>query len=130
MFYVDFVSFLWYYVVGEVIVVSEIIHYIDVSDALKRIGGSMDLYKRLLKQYSGTDHIEPLEESLRDGVSEDASRKLHTLKGVCANLSLSKLAAAAADLEKIVHDGTDYSESFEKLKDIYHETSQQISEII
>jgi len=109
---------------------SDTTYYVDVSDALKRIGGSMDLYKRLLTQYSGTDHIEALEETLNSGVSEDALRKLHTLKGVCANLSLNKLAAASADLEKIVHNGTDYSESFEKLKEIYHETSQQIAEII
>jgi len=110
--------------------VAETTYYVDVSDALKRIGGSMDLYKRLLKQYSETDHIEPLEESLKDGAYEDAARKLHTLKGVSANLSLAKLAAATAELEKIVHDGTDYNESFKTLKEIYHETSQQISEII
>lgn len=109
---------------------SKLDEYVNVSDALKRIGGSMDLYKRLLTQYSGTDYIEPLEESLNTGAYDDASRKLHTLKGVCSNLSLIKLAAATAELEKIVHDGTDYSESFASLKEIYKETLQQISEII
>ena len=103
--------------------------YVDIKDALKRIGGSMDLYKRLLTQFTGGDHIDPLEEALSTGAMEEASRLIHTLKGVAANLSLVKLSTIAGDLEHKVKSGLDHSESFAELKNVYYETSQQISEI-
>ena len=109
---------------------SELVKYVDVTDALKRIGGSMDLYKRLLTQFSSGDYIEPLSEALSTGTFEEASRTIHSLKGVCANLSLTKLANAAADFEKLVHDGAEYSDYFVELKMIYAETVKQISEIL
>jgi len=103
---------------------------VDVKDALHRIGGSMDLYKRLLTQFTGGDHIDPLEEALNSGDMEDASRKLHALKGVSANLSLTKLSAITANLEHKVKDGVDHSGTFAELKDVYFETSQAITEIL
>jgi len=103
--------------------------YVDVKDALKRIGGSMDLYKRLLNQFSGGDHINPLEEALSSGAMEDAARLIHTLKGVAANLSLVKLSTVAGELEHKVKNGIDLSDSFAELKNAYLITSQQIAEI-
>ena len=103
--------------------------YVDVQDALKRIGGSMDLYKRLLNQFTGGDHIDPLEEALNTGAMEDASRMIHTLKGVAANLSLVKLSATASELEHKVKNGLDHSDAFAELKNAYYETSQQIVNI-
>jgi len=105
------------------------IEYIDVQDALKRIGGSMDLYKRLLNQFTGGDHIDPLEEALSVGAMDEASRLIHSLKGVAANLSLVKISTLAADLEHKVKDGMDHSATFNELKHAYYETSQQIAEI-
>jgi len=103
--------------------------YVDVQDALKRIGGSMDLYKRLLNQFSGGDHISPLEEALSVGAMDEASRLIHTLKGVAANLSLVKLTTAATDLEHKVKDSIDHNSAFAELKHIYYETSQEIAQI-
>jgi len=103
--------------------------YVDVKDALKRIGGSMDLYKRLLTQFTGGDHIDPLEEALSTGAVEEAARLIHTLKGVAANLSLVKLSTIASDLEHKIKNGLDHSETFAELKNVYYITSQQISEI-
>ena len=103
--------------------------YVDVKDALKRIGGSMDLYKRLLAQFTGGNHIDPLEEALNTGAMEEASRLIHTLKGVAANLSLVKLSTVSAELEHKVKNGADHSETFQQLKNVYYTTSQQISEI-
>ena len=102
--------------------------FVDVPDALKRIGGSMDLYKRLLGQFTGGDHINPLEEALGTS-SEEASRLIHTLKGVAANLSLKKLSTAASDLEHSIKNGLDHSNAFSELKHVYYETSQEIAKI-
>jgi len=104
--------------------------YVNVKDALHRIGGSMDLYKRLLTQFTNGDHIGPLEAALGSGDTEDASRKLHALKGVSANLSLVKLSEIAAGLEYMVKDGVDHTVLFGELKSVYDITLKQIAEII
>ena len=103
--------------------------YIDVQDALKRIGGSMDLYKRLLNSFTGGDHIDPLEEAFSTGAMEEASRLIHTLKGVAANLSLVKISTLASELEHKVKNGLEHSDTFAELKNAYYTTSQQISEM-
>ena len=103
--------------------------YVNVQDALKRIGGSMDLYKRLLNQFTGGDHIDPLEEALSVGAMEEASRLVHTLKGVAANLSLMKVSSKASELEHNVKNGLDHSEAFAELKNAYYITSQEIAKI-
>jgi len=103
--------------------------YIDVKDALSRIGGSMDLYKRLLNQFSGGDHIDPLEEALSTGAMEEASKLIHALKGVSANLSLLKLSELSSELEHKVKNGLDHSDTFTELKHAYLITSQQIADI-
>ncbi|MCL2821006.1 MAG: Hpt domain-containing protein [Oscillospiraceae bacterium] len=103
--------------------------YIDVPDALKRIGGSMDLYKRLLNQFTGGDHIDPLEEALSVGALDEASRLIHTLKGVAANLSLIKLSSVSKELEDKLKNGLDHGDAFKELKHTYDETSQQIEKI-
>jgi len=102
---------------------------VNVEDALKRIGGSLDLYKRLLGQFTGGDHIDPLEEALNVGAMEKASHLIHTLKGVAANLSLVKLSGAATDLEHKVKNGVEHSDSFAELKNIYYQTSQEIAKV-
>ena len=103
--------------------------YVNVQDALKRIGGSMDLYKRLLKQFTGGDHIGPLEEALTTGATEEAARLVHTLKGVAANLSLMKISLKASELEHNFKDGSDHSDVFAELKDAYYITTQEIAKI-
>jgi len=103
---------------------------INVEDALKRIGGNMDLYKRLLNQFTGGNHIDPLEEALSVGAADDAARLAHTLKGVASNLSLIKLTAAATELEHKIKGGLDHSASLAELKQAYYATSQAIAEII
>jgi len=103
--------------------------YVNVQDALKRIGGSMDLYKRLLKQFTGGDYIDPLEEALSTGATEEAGRLVHTLKGVAANLSLTKVSSKASELEHCFKNNVDYSEVFTELKSAYDVTMQEIAKM-
>ena len=103
--------------------------YVNVQDALKRVGGSMDLFKRLLNKFLDVDNISPIEKALDEGAMEDASRLVHTLKGVAANLSLVKLTSASVELEHNIKDGSDYTESFEALKQAYDNTLSCAKEI-
>ena len=104
--------------------------YVDVQDALNRIGGSMDLYKKLLNQFMTGNYIDPLEEALNAGEMQEASHLAHTLKGVAGNLSLVMLAADARKLEDDVKNSVDHTNSLAELKSAYSTTSQEISKIL
>ena len=101
--------------------------YIDVDDALKRIGGNMGLYKRLLGNFLAGDHIAPLANAANSGDYEEASRLAHTLKGVCANLSLIKLRILSAELEEVIKSGADCSEKISELSQAFDITVENIS---
>jgi len=103
--------------------------YIDIKDALNRVGGNMDLYKRLLKRFVEGSQLDELNKVLQEGNSEDAARLAHTIKGVSANLSLIKLQSITADLELIIKDGQDTSAKLAELTHAYGETAKIIAEI-
>ena len=103
--------------------------YICVGDALKRIGGNMDLYKRLLLRFIDGNNIESLETALQQGDMEESARLAHTLKGVSANLSLNGIRSASIGLEQAIKDGLDCSERFSELKRIFGATEEIIAEI-
>jgi HPt (histidine-containing phosphotransfer) domain-containing protein len=103
--------------------------YIDVEDALRRIGGNMDMYKRLLKHFAERNNIETCETTLARGDMEESARLIHTLKGVCANLSLIGISTILIDLEETIKDGLDFSGQLIKLKLAFNTTLALISEM-
>jgi HPt (histidine-containing phosphotransfer) domain-containing protein len=113
-----------------VIIMTNSEEYVNMAEALKRIGGSVDLYKRLLSSFKGGDHIGPLEDALGTGNLEEAAHLVHTLKGTGANLSLIKLTKASAEFEQTLKSGADYAKSFEDLKQTFDTTLQFIEEIL
>jgi len=104
--------------------------YIEIDDALKRVGGNMDLYKRLLGRFVEGNHFEGLREAVQKGEPEESERQAHTLKGVGANLSLVKIAALSADIEQLLKSGSDTSALFEELRQAYDTTVEMIKEIV
>jgi len=103
--------------------------YIDINDALKRIGGSMDLYKRLVKRFVEGTQITELNTSLQDGNKDEAARLSHTVKGVAANLSLVRIRELTAELEQIIKEDQDHSAKLAELNQAYDETVKIIAEI-
>ena len=104
--------------------------YIDVDDALKRIGGNRDLYKRLLQRFLEGKQLEELDAALEKGDADEASRAAHTIKGVAANLSLVKLRTISTDLEMIIKEDLEYGEKLDELKEAYDETVKMIAVIL
>ena len=106
------------------------VEYIDVKDALSRIGGNMSLYKRLLDRFVSGNQYEEMVRVLQSGNVEDSVRQAHSLKGVSANLSLEKIRAIAIKLEQLIKDGADYTECMDELKQAYDITLEKIAEIM
>ena len=105
------------------------IEYIDVEDALKRIGGNMELYKKLLGRFVAGNNVDALENALLSGDMEESARLTHTLKGVSANLSLNEIRSASINLEKAIKDGTDFSGHFTRLRRAFDTTAGMIAEM-
>lgn len=64
---------------------------IDVDDLMERLMGNMNLIVRFFKRFPEDKNYAQLLDSLEKGDVEEAFRAAHTLKGVCANLSMTKL---------------------------------------
>lgn len=103
--------------------------YINLEDALRRIGGNINLYKRLLGRFVEGNSLEPLEDALLSGDMEESARLIHTLKGVSANLSLIRIRDISIDLEKAIKDSSDFSVLLDKLKQAFSATLEIIAEI-
>ena len=103
--------------------------YIDIDDALSRIGGNMVLYKKLLGRFVEGNHFEELERVLQRGDVEESVRQAHSIKGVSANLSLVKIRALSVELEQLLKNNADYSSCVDELKQAYAMTVEKINEL-
>ena len=79
----------------------------DTERALERVGGNLELYRRLLTSLVRTQSDAParLEQALQQGQLIEAERLVHTIKGVAANLGATALADAAACLDLALQQG-------------------------
>jgi polar amino acid transport system substrate-binding protein len=75
---------------------------IDTQAGLKRVGGQLASYLKLLHKFIGNQAqgIELIHSSYSAGDSEACIRRAHSLKGVAATLGANTLAEIASDLEK------------------------------
>lgn len=76
---------------------------IDVAGSLEdRFMGSEALYARFLRKLLTTADFAALQELAAAGDWQEALRRAHNLKGVCANLGLTDLSAAFAGLVQLL----------------------------
>jgi HPt (histidine-containing phosphotransfer) domain-containing protein len=80
---------------------------VDVGGALRRLGGNVQLYQRLLRKFAESQKgaAAEIDAAVRQGRVEDAVRRAHTVKGVAANLGIERVQRAAANLEKVIKSG-------------------------
>ena len=75
---------------------------VDIDAALGRLGGNLDVYRRLLRRFVRDLLAVPaqLATSLQAGDAAPASRQMHTLKGLAATLGAMPLSRLAAEAER------------------------------
>lgn len=81
---------------------------LDGADGLRRIGGNNKLYLKLLRQFASQQAgaVEQIRAALATKDTESATRVAHTLRGVAGILGAGPVQAAAADVEKLLRDGS------------------------
>jgi HPt (histidine-containing phosphotransfer) domain-containing protein len=103
--------------------------YINAEDGAKRVGGNMALYKKLLTRFVEGNYLESLTTELESGNIEGAANMAHTIKGVSANLSLTKVNEISAALESALKNGKPHEELHAELKTATAATIERISSL-
>jgi CheY-like chemotaxis protein len=87
---------------------------LDVEEALIRMGGDSNLYRRILVRFheSQGDVIAKLRRSLADADRETVQYIAHTLKGAAGNVGAAQIRDMAAELEHTMASGGDIREAF------------------
>jgi len=62
--------------------------YIDVDSALSRVGGNIDLFKRLLGKFETSFDMDQFNHAIASQDYKQASEIVHAVKGIAGNLSL------------------------------------------
>lgn len=102
----------------------------DYEDVCKRFGGE-PLVKRFALKFPKDPSYQALENAIEAGQAQEAFRAAHTLKGICANLSLTNLYTASAALTEKLRSGIleDYEEDYRKVQEEYKLTADALSQI-
>ncbi len=88
--------------------------------------------KKFLFLFLNDEHFDKLGESMKNQDWNEAFLNAHTLKGVCANLSLSYLLDEVKILTELLRGGNgsdEANESYERVKDAYVLTRDAIEEL-
>jgi two-component system, sensor histidine kinase and response regulator len=94
---------------------SEALPGFDVADALDRLGGNITCYKELLADLrkSLVEALSALRPLIQGGGIEEASIRLHGLKGICGNLGATALSQLFQSTEQSL--ATSREEQYEML---------------
>jgi len=112
--------------VGEQKADRELSVWIDYEGGLRRVNGNVQLYRRLLDDFSRVyaDAVDQMKECLEQSDYDALSKRVHTLKGTAANLSLKAVQEAATVFEAqvIKADRTELNEGVTVLEQALAET--------
>jgi CheY-like chemotaxis protein/HPt (histidine-containing phosphotransfer) domain-containing protein len=108
---------------------------LDVAGAVARMGGNLDLYLRSVQPYIAdlTRLPDQLDACLQAGNMTDATRLLHTLKGLSATVGAKAMAMVAATGEKLIQsNGTpdDLSAFGTAFRTAVNEASTELTDMV
>ena len=105
---------------------------VDVDSGMERFMGNKDLLMRFLRKFPGDNNYRDIVSSLESGDYETAFRAAHTLKGLCGNLSLTKLQEIVSEQTELLR-----AEKWEEAKammpqvtEVYNTTIEKLAPLL
>ncbi|PJG57713.1 hybrid sensor histidine kinase/response regulator [Aeromonas cavernicola] len=111
----------------------EMMGILDLQDALKRLDQDKEALQILFKLFMSEhkDDLWEIRSALRREQPEIASRLLHTLKGVSANISAARLQVVAGELEWRLRQQEELGEpDLEQLQQVFSQTREEVSHFL
>ena len=109
----------------------EIKQYVNTEKALERIRGNAKLFKTLLTHFLATkSQFDQLQKEIAANDREAASKSVHALKGVAANLSMTTLYDLCAPFEILLKTDTDASECLASFNAAYEKTLECVNTVL
>ncbi|MBL0564090.1 hybrid sensor histidine kinase/response regulator [Aeromonas veronii] len=111
----------------------DMIGILDLQDALKRLEQDKEALQILFKLFMSEhkDDLWEIRSALRRQQPEVASKLLHTLKGVSANISAARLQLVAGELEWRLRQNEVLSETdLEQLQQVFSQTREEMSHFL
>lgn len=78
----------------------------DSTEVISRLAGSTALVERFLIKFRDDGSFSELKTALDAGDTKTAFRAAHTLKGVCANLGLTRLLEQSSSVTELLRAGS------------------------
>ena len=110
---------------------TEIMQYLNTQSALERMRGNVKLFKMVLASFMDTrTQFEQLQKEIEANDREAASKSVHALKGVAANLSMTALYDLCPPFEALLKTDADISESLASFNAAYEKTVECVNIIL
>ena len=78
---------------------------IDAESGIERFMGNEGLFEKFLRRFPADPSYSELVQALEAGETERAFEAAHTMKGVCGNLSMTRLYALVSEVVEQLRDG-------------------------
>ena len=104
---------------------------IDYTNMISKFGNNEMLYNRFLKKFLEDKTYSELEIAMEKENYNDIEKTAHTLKGVSANLGITRLYKLSDELVKLVRTKQyeNLTKTYEKLREEYKITKEMINEL-
>lgn len=104
---------------------------IDIDDLMNRLVGNYSMIERFLKRFPTDESFHKLQKFLDEGDCEEAFRACHTLKGLCANLSMKELWKTVGEQVEFLRAGelVKAKNVMPKVSEMYYKMVEDIKKI-
>jgi HPt (histidine-containing phosphotransfer) domain-containing protein len=108
---------------------AEIKEYLDADKALNRIRGNVKLFKLLLSTFlrDTPAQFSQLKGEVEANDRAAAGKTVHTIKGVAANLSMTKLYELSPALEALLKTDADAADALANYTSVYEKTEEAVT---
>ena len=104
---------------------------VNFNAGMTRFMNKEDIYLKFLKRIEGDENFNLLRQKINEGNAKGAFEVAHTIKGVCANLSIDGINAVVDPMVEILRSGSleNVEQMMEEVDRIYEGVVQAIREV-
>jgi len=104
--------------------------YVNVAEGLGRIKGNQRIYKMLMTSFLNNEQYAAFENDMTQNNIESAVKTIHAVKGIAANLSLTKLYEDVLVMEAQLKAGYFMPDAYDNVQLSYKTTFEHVQKLV